>query len=130
MPKAPRALKTRNANTWTEAGYWGKIRSGLRRMFRHNWMPARAVLEAARRPYFGPNTRQKWEFKCAVCGTWHIRKHVEIDHLVPCGSLRCIEDIGPFLAALHCEDPAGYQVICKKCHLEKTKAEREARKSA
>lgn len=126
MKKPP---KTRNGGTWTEAQYWGAIRSGLRRLFRFNWHPAKQAWESARRPYVGPNKAQKWEFKCAGCGGWFIKKQVELDHIEPCGSLRCLEDIGDFLRRLHPEYVGAYQVLCKpKCHPAKTKAEREARK--
>ena len=119
---------TRNAQTWTEAKYWGGVRSALRRLFRFNWVPARQALEAARRPYVGPNRQQKWEFRCSSCEAWKIRKDVELDHVVPCGSLRCLADVGLFLSRLHPESPDAYQVICKACHKVKTAAERKGRK--
>ena len=120
--------KTRNHSTWTESRYWAGVRSALRRLFRFNWVPAKLALEAARRPYVGPNRQQKWEFLCAACGGWFIRKEVELDHLTPCGRLRSADDIAAFLERLHPEDPKAYQVICKACHKVKTAAERKGRK--
>jgi 5-methylcytosine-specific restriction endonuclease McrA len=118
---------TRNGNTWTESKYWGGIRSALRRTFRFNWVPVKVCLESARRKYVGPNKLQKWEFRCATCGDFFMRREVEVDHITPCGSLRGPGDVAPFLARLHCESPDGYQVICKKCHKKKTAEERWAR---
>jgi 5-methylcytosine-specific restriction endonuclease McrA len=125
-----RAVRTRNAGTWTEAAYWGRVRSHLRRLFRFNWLPAKQALEAAKRPYRGPNKRQKVEYQCAVCKEWFPRDGVEIDHVVPCGSLKSEADLAGFLTRLYPEDPAAYQVLCESCHLRKTAAEREARAAA
>lgn len=121
--------KTRNGGTWTDSKYWAGIRSALRRTFRFNWLPAKQALENARRKYTGPNKLQKWEFLCASCGLFKIRKDVELDHVVPCGSLRTLSDVGPFLVRLHPEDVSAYQVICKTCHKIKTAEERLARKA-
>ena len=119
--------KTRNMANWSEAKYWSGIRSSLRRTFRFNWLPAKVALENARKPYSGPNKLQKWEFRCALCEQWFIRKGVELDHKTPCGSLNGLVDVGPFLSRLHPESPDAYQVICKKCHKLKTAEERKAR---
>lgn len=119
---------TRNASTWSESRYWSGVRSALRKLFRFNWLPAKLALEAARRRYTGLNKLQKWEFQCALCKLWFLRKDVELDHVVPCGSLRCASDIQAFLERLHPEDINAYAVLCKPCHLAKTKQERETRK--
>ena len=121
--------KVRNGGSWTEAQYWSAIRSGLRRLFRFNWQPAKQALEKSRRKYTGPNKLQKWEFICAGCAGWFIRKQVELDHVKPCGSLRGAADIGSFLDRLHPETTDAYQVLCKPCHQQKTNAEKEARKN-
>lgn len=123
----PKAVKTRNANTWTEAGYWSRIRSGLRRMFRFTWKPAALALERSKRKYQGPNPRQKFEYQCADCQNWFCRKEVEVDHIVPCGSLNCAADLAGFLERLHAERTEDFQVLCKDCHKKKTAEEREAR---
>jgi hypothetical protein len=119
--------KTRNAKTWTEAKYWGGIRSALRRLYRFQWVPAQQALIGARERYEGPNRLQKWSFRCAVCDGRFLRKDVELDHKVPCGSLKELVDVGPFLERLFPEDAGAYQVICKPCHLVKTKEERRKR---
>lgn len=122
----PKPPKVRNGGTWTEARYWSGIRSGLRRLFRFNWEPAKAALLAARRKYVGSNKQQKWEFQCAWCKQWFIRKEVELDHIEPCGSLKCLADVESFLSRLHPESSEAYAILCKGCHAEKTEAEREA----
>ena len=124
MPRT--VVKTRNSGQWTEARFFGFIRSALRRAS-SRWPPAcKEVFEAARRPYKGRNKRQKWEFQCASCKKWKMRKDVQADHIVPCGTLRSFDDLPAFCTNLFCEVD-GLQVLCKTCHNVKTKEERNAR---
>ena len=117
-----RVERTRNAGTETEAAFWSRIRSALRRANRF-WKPIKNTELAARREYQGENKRQKWEYQCAHCKGWFTRKEVEVDHIIPAGSLRCYEDLAPFVQKLFAEE--GYQVLCKSCHTEKTAEERK-----
>lgn len=121
-PRISRVKRTRNAGTWTEAQFWQRIRSCLRRMSVY-WRPARAALIAARVPCRGPNG-QKWAYLCADCNTLHPRKRVQLDHVIPCGALRTFEHMGEFLSRLLPEDAGAYKVRCLKCHQVKTNAER------
>jgi 5-methylcytosine-specific restriction endonuclease McrA len=132
IPLKPRVPRTRNANTWTEAEYFAHISIALRDTFRY-WKPMYNALNRVRRPYTGKpksigKTQVKWEYKCAFCGNYFIRTEVQIDHIVPCGSLRSYEDIVPFLQRLTAEDEKSYQILCKKDHKVKTDKENEARK--
>lgn len=124
--KTQRAVRTRNANTMTEAEYWGKVRSALRKAFAY-WKPAQAVLKLAEcGTRTNPKTgRQKKVYQCAVCGQADFREAMQIDHVAPCGSLRSPEDMVTFLERLTCEDTAMYQLIHKMCHQEKTNATRK-----
>lgn len=50
-----------------------------------------------------------------------MRKEVEVDHIVPCGTLKCVEDLPGFVTRLFCEAD-GFQVLCKaNCHSKKTR---------
>lgn len=118
MSKVP---KTRNGETWTESRYWSAVRSTLRRGFRY-WKPIMDAKKAARRSYTGMNKRQKWESQCAHCKKWFKESETEVDHIIPCGSLKGPEDLVPFLERLTTED--GFQVLCKPCHQKKTNEEK------
>lgn len=120
MPKP----KPRNAGTMTEAQFWGKVRAVLRNGFRY-WKPIQQCKQAARREYKGPNKRLKWEYQCNLCKNWFPDKEVQVDHIDPCGSLKGEEDLVLFLRKLTVE--VGYQVLCKPCHVIKTKEERDGR---
>ena len=120
--RASRVPRTRNGGTWTEARYWQSVRSGLRRLFRF-WKPAVAALHAARFPCKGPNG-QKWAYLCHDCKKPFPRKQVQIDHIVPCGTLTDFEHVSEFIRRLTPEDPGAYAVRCLACHQAKTNAER------
>lgn len=114
-----KVTRTRNLLTMTEAAYWGKVRSALRRAFAY-WKPGQQAMEEAKRPYVGSNARRKYSWVCALCGGEFSRKYVECDHINPVGALNCEEDLAGFLRRLTEEDPGCYQCVCKRCHRGKT----------
>ena len=82
----------------TEAAFFGWIRSLLRMRYMRGW---------------------KWEYQCADCKDWFLRKEVDIDHIVPCGTLKSFKDLSLFCERLFVEKE-GLQVLCKVCHKKKT----------
>lgn len=110
----PRPSKTRCGGTWTEAKFWGFIRSGLRRKF-VSWPANYQARNAVRRKYAGPNPRQKFEYQCARCREWFMQKETNVHHRVACGVLRCFADLPGFVERLFCE-AKDLEVVCKKCH--------------
>lgn len=125
---AKRILKERPycSNTLTEAGLFGLIRSNLRRLS-IRWKPRTEALNAVRRPKVNGG-RSKWEYHCSICLKWFIRAHVEVDHIYPCGSITCFNDIGPFVQRLLCEQD-GFRILCKDCHLKITNRDRKNAKT-
>ena len=81
-------------------------------------------MNEARVPYEGPNKRQKWEYVCAKCGWTYKATEVQIDHIIPCGTLKSYDDLPGFVERLFCE-VEGFQVLCKPCHQEITNEERK-----
>lgn len=121
-------VKSRNAGQWTEAEYFQRIRSSLRRTFRF-WKPMMIALEKASRPNQSANKRLKREFQCNHCKLWFKRTDVQIDHIEECGSLSKYGDLVPFLERLTRESPDSFQVLCKPCHVDKTKLYKETKKA-
>lgn len=118
-PKTNRVPRTRAGGEWTEASFWGFLRSNLRAASR-KWPPlARLSLKAARRPSQSTNKRLKWEYQCADCQKWFPRKHVEVDHLIPCGPLSNWDQFRQFAERLFCEAD-GLSVRCEHCHQART----------
>lgn len=117
-----KVVRTRNAGTMTESAFWSFIRSALRQKSRW-WKPITQCKLKARRPYKGPNKRQKFEYQCNFCKEWFPDKRVNVDHITPAGTLRSATDLPGFVERLFCEID-GLQVLCSKCHDEKTKQEK------
>lgn len=123
IKKTSRVPKTRNAGTMTESAFWSFIRSALRQKSRW-WKPITECKMKARRPYKGPNKRQKFEYLCNSCKTWFPDKQINVDHIVGAGSLNCGQDLPGFVDRLFCEQD-NLQVLCTTCHDHKTKLEKK-----
>lgn len=121
-PRKPRVPKTRNAGTMTESAFWSFIRSALRQKSRW-WKPITECKMKARRAYKGTNKRQKYEYQCNECKGWFAEKEINVDHIVPAGSLNCAQDLPGFVERLFCEQE-NLQVLCTSCHDKKTKLEK------
>lgn len=121
--KQPRFPKTRCGGKWTEARYRSFIRSALRKLSMR-WPPMRAAKLKARRPYVGPNNRQKFESQCVQCKGWFKESETQADHIVPCGSMIDPAALWEFVERVLCEED-GFQVLCKTCHHRKTHAKTE-----
>lgn len=120
--KKPRVIKTRNAGTMTESAFWSFIRSALRQKSRF-WKPIKLCKEAARREYNGPNKRQRFEYQCYTCKQWYPEKAINVDHIIPAGSLNQAQDLPGFVDRLFCEVD-NLQVLCESCHNVKTQQEK------
>ena len=106
-----RVAKTRGGGRYTEAGYFGFIRSGLRQKSMR-WPPKYDVMNKAKRPYTGPDKRRKFEYLCNGCKQWCAGKEVAVDHIKECGSLKSYDDLAQFVETLFCEED-NLQVLCK-----------------
>ena len=59
--------------------------------------------------------RMAEHYKCAFCGDAFPAKEVDIDHIIPVGSLKSLDDLPGFVGRLLVERH-GFQVLCKACH--------------
>lgn len=120
--KKPRVERPRNAGTMTESAFWSFIRSTLRQKSRW-WKPITQCKLNSRRVYKGPNKRQKFEYQCNECKNWYPEKSINVDHIIPAGTLKTAADLPGFVERLFCEID-GLQVLCSKCHDKKTAHEK------
>lgn len=111
---------------WSEAKFFSFIRSALRAAW-SRWPPKYQLLAKAKRKYEGPNKRLKWEFQCNECQHYYPQKEISVDHIVPAGTLRTFDDIGPFCERLFVGEDK-LQVLCTSCHNVKTQEERKLNK--
>ena len=120
-PKKKKPAKTRAGGQMTEAQFWGRIRSALRKSWRA-WPPRNDVVRAATRPLANPTRKQRVETQCNLCGGWFRRDQISVDHIIPCGRIDR-EMAGEFIERLFVES-VGLQVLCDQCHQDKTQEER------
>lgn len=118
--------KTRNAGTLSESAFWSFIRSTLRQKSRY-WKPIALCKQKAKKVYKGPLKRQKFEYQCNHCKNWFPDKQINVDHIIPAGTLTCAKDLPGFVERLFCE-VEGLQCLCQDCHDIKTQKERVAKK--
>ena len=128
MAKRVAAPKTRNAGTMTDAAFRSWVRSQLRRMSLR-WRPISEKRGEGQRPANDADKKRWGKLirvvnTCEGCGAWVPKSRLEIDHIVPCGSITDIErDLGPFVMRMLCEKD-GLRRLCPTCHQAVTNASR------
>lgn len=129
-PKTNRVPKTRAGGEWTEAAFWGFLRSALRQASRR-WPPiVRHVWQedGVRRDSQSENKRLKYEYWCSCCGEWFPKKEIQVEHIEPCGKCSSWEEFRDFGERLFVEADR-LRLYCRKCNQAmalKEKQEREA----
>lgn len=84
----------------------------------YRWPPRNEALRKAR--------VSRGKYCCNICkGSFSI-KEINRDHVVPCVPLSGWDSFDGYISRLFCNE-AGFQVLCEKCHDEKTKQEDHAR---
>lgn len=109
------------------------IRAALRRLFAKS--PAvRACMHKVRRevPKYNADgrlaKRPAVQYLCTLCKKWVGSTKVSVDHKDPVVALDGFVDWNQFIDRLFCSE-ANLQVVCEKCHQDKTNAERIHRTS-
>jgi len=118
-----RAIKCRAGGTWTESRYFSFIRSALRQAW-SRYPVKHQFLKSKQRPYTGSDKRTKFEYECEACKKIFKGKDVQVDHIIPAGSLLKYSDLPQFVENLFCE-ASNLQLLCKTCHSKKTAEERK-----
>jgi 5-methylcytosine-specific restriction endonuclease McrA len=125
MAKRKATVKERTNGTMTESMFWSMIRSALRNKSRW-WKPVLQAKLNVKRPYKGKNKRQKFEYQCNHCKEWFAEKAINVDHIIPAGTLTCANDLPGFVERLFCEVD-NLQVLCSDCHNVKTQNEKNGK---
>lgn len=116
-----------NGGKWSEARYRGFIISALRAASRR-WPPKFEVLKEAKteKKVNKKTKRLAQHFLCAACQKEFTATNVQVDHIEPIipphTGFTTWDD---FIKRLYCEK-SNLQVLCKGCHLIKTKKEKDA----
>jgi 5-methylcytosine-specific restriction endonuclease McrA len=104
---------------WSEAKFWSFIRSGLRSKWQR-WPAKWAALAQA---------KEGREYRCASCNMLFKQKQVQVDHIIPAGSLKNADDLAGFITRLFV-GPDKLRVVCIPCHKAITKEQRNGCKES
>ena len=127
---------------WTTSKYFSFLRSAIRGGAKR-WPPKQEILrdskhrvpvldEDGNKQYYktgakAGQVKTRFECKCAECeGSFPVAQ-VEVDHIIPAGSVTSYEDLIPFIERLFVPKDM-LQVLCKGCHRKKTNEERRKKK--
>lgn len=111
---------------WSSAKFFSFLRSAIRsRQLR--WPPRNLKKMEGRRIYIGDNPRQKYEYHCEVCDGWFPEKMIEMDHIIPVGSIRSFQEFGEAAERMFCHKDL-WRRVCKDCHKKITSQQREDKK--
>ena len=119
----------RNGGKWTEARYRSFITSTLRAGSR-KWPPKYETLNAAKteKKTNEKTGRLAQHYKCAGCKKEFTQKDVQVDHIKPViDPKKGFVSWDTYIDRMFCEAP-NLQVLCKVCHADKTKLEKEISK--
>lgn len=107
----------------------GKLVSAMRKLWQYYSEERAAVLMAAEVMQTNPETgRTRKHWKCAECSAVTLKVHV--DHIAPIGTQPAtFHEVGTWLDRLFC-DWTNLQVLCDRCHKEKTARERRNKELA
>lgn len=113
---------------WTEARFFGFLRSALRSAFRR-WAPKYEVVERAKR--IKPKSkvgRHTFEYQCSKCKKYYKRTEVEVDHIEPVGSLKNFGDLPGFAERMFVSADK-LRLLCSGCHKKVTAEQRKRKES-
>lgn len=119
----------RNGGKWTEARYRSFVTSTLRAGSR-KWPPKYETLNAAKteKKINKATGRLAQHYLCAMCEQEYTQKDVQVDHIKPVVDPKVgFVSWDTYIDRMFCEGK-NLQVLCKVCHAEKTKLEKEISK--
>jgi hypothetical protein len=113
---------------WTKARYFQFIRTALRGAS-NRWKPKYQCVKFAETAKLTNKKtgRIAMHYQCSMCYNEFPRKEINVDHIVPVGSLNSFEDLPDFTRRLFCERD-GLRVLCISCHDVITQDQRKALK--
>jgi len=106
----------------TKAAYFSWVRGQIRRgLWSRNPIKNYIKRQAAKPAPRG--SRAKKVITCEFCNKDYAQSKIEVDHIIPAGSLKDWEDVGLFMERM-LHPAGGYRLLCKPCHKTHTYAEK------
>ena len=112
-------------NIWkTESSWWSYIRGCLRKAWNRHPVKLEFIKNNRVRVINTDTGNEVWGGKCNRCKKEYASKHLQVDHIVPAGSLKANKDIQGFVERLLFVGEDDLQFLCKQCHRIITYSER------
>ena len=92
------------------------LRSGLRKMWLSHPARRQALKEARQLQYVINKGKHLYRTQCAVCEYWFKCTDIQVDHIVPAGSLTPTENLGEWVEKLLLITKDDLRCLCKDCH--------------
>lgn len=110
----------------TKSSFFSWLRGGLRRAVWKNHPVKLNLLKTLRyKAPVGRFNKMVFVADCDICKKQHKLNNIEVDHLVPSGSLKEVEDVSPFVHRLAFIDETVLRLLCKDCHRAITYADKK-----
>lgn len=107
----------------TESAFYGWVRGQLRKGWSRH--PVKNLyLQNNRYKQDNGKGRMVWHLDCEHCNKATKQTQIQVDHILPAGSLKTTEDIGKFVERLFFVTFDTIRVVCIPCHQIITYAER------
>lgn len=108
----------------TEAAWWSYIRGCLRKAWVRHPVKLEFIRNNRIRTINERTGNEVWGGKCNRCNKKYVSKELQVDHIVPAGSLKSNKDIQGFVERLLFVGEDDLQFLCKQCHRIITYSER------
>lgn len=108
----------------TESAFWSWVRGQLRKGWSRH--PVKHLyLKQKRYKAQGKRGKMIWHLDCEICDESTPQSNIEIDHIIPSGSLKSEEDLGRFAARLYVVTFDTIRALCRDCHQISTHADKK-----
>lgn len=109
----------------SQAQFYSWIRSGIRGMWKRYPIKNQFISNNRYKACIGKGGREVWASDCSICGQAYSLSKMQVDHIVPSGSLRSMEDVATFMGRMFLvDDVTKLRMVCVPCHEVITYAEK------
>lgn len=113
----------------TQASFYSWLRGGLRLLWKRypikNGFKQERLVAVTKSQIiqYGLSQRTKKIGQCEMCSALFPASRLEVDHIIPAGTLKSMDDLQNFATHLLC-DETNMRLVCKECHANITLAEK------
>jgi hypothetical protein len=100
----------------SESSFWNWMRGALRRSWSRHPIKLAYIHKYRIRAGIGRGGKEVFALRCCLCNEMHPQSQIEIDHIIPAGSLRSEEDLCGWIKRLLVVSFEDIRPVCIPCH--------------